>query len=275
MKQLANWAAALVCMTGLVSPVSADDDERELTVLYNGYFFGLRVMKASVTAEVVDGIYLAESNFRAAGVLGFFSDAEILATSIGVVDAQGMLRPREYTHTNAASEKGRIVRVVSDETSTTPFIDPPFGSMGEPPATAEQRAGAMDWLTMYLNSALSYGGEPCNHTIPVFDGKQRIDIRMELVGETTIDVRGYEGPVYECHAYYAPIAGFDPEDLAEPETYERPFTIFLTKRDDNVTVPVRIQVRMNGLSVRVDAKYVGVSDGTTQLASLEELEASD
>ncbi len=264
MKALMSLAA-----TGLLAlPSTAtaqDESEQTIRVLYNGYFIGLRVMKASVDADISETGYESEAVFRTAGVAGWFKDTEITATGVGVL-TDNLLRPREYVHKNAASKKNRVVRIVSDETSVTPIIEPPFGSMGEPPATPEQRTGSFDWLVMFLNTSLSHSEEPCNRTVPVFDGKQRMDIRFELVKERDIRTRAYRGPGLICHVYYTPVAGFDQEDLGDPEDYARPLKIQLARSDNGTTIPVRIDARMSGVGIRVEAKSIEVSGENIILA---------
>lgn len=252
-----------------VVPPAPPTQYQRVEVLYNGRFIGLRVMKASVAADLTDRGYDAVAVFRTAGLAGMFNDTEITATGNGVV-ADALYQPREYEHKNEASKKDRLVRIETDGDSVTPVITPPFGSMGEPPATADIRAGAMDWLAMFLNTSVNYPGEACNRTVKIFDGKQRINLRMELVEERTLRTRAYRGPGYVCHAYYTPIAGFDPEDLADPEVYERPFTVWLTKRDDGLTIPVRIRARISGMNVAVEAKSFTISGERVDLTAAQD-----
>ena len=93
-------------------------------------------------------------------------------------------------------------------------------------------------------------GEPCDRVVPVFDGKQRYDLRFERVADKEVDVRGYEGPAVKCNVYYTPVSGFDPEDLASPETYERPLQMWLADVGGGLYLPVHIRGNVSGMLLR-------------------------
>lgn len=262
---LGGWRAAGQDATGQdATGQDAGAPAQRLQVLYNGRFLGLRIMKAAVVADMTPSGYEARATFRTAGLAGLFNDTQINATGAGGV-AGGLFHPREYQHKNDASKKDRLVRIETDGDTVTPVVTPPFGSMGEPPATAEVRAGAIDWLVMFINTAVNHGEEPCNRTVEIFDAKQRIDVRFELVEERILNTRAYDGPGYVCHVYYTPVAGFDPEDLADPDVYKKPFRVWLTKRDDGLTIPVRIRARISGVRVTVEAKSFRVDGERVRL----------
>ncbi len=226
-----------------------------LRVLYNGYFFGMRVMKASLDVDLDGCGYEAASVFRTAGLAGFFKDSEIHADSSGGRADTG-LAPLWYEHQNVASKKNRRIRIDFTDDDVVSTVTPAFGSMGQPPATQDERFGALDPISSFLQIAVHGGDTPCDRTVPVFDGKQRYDLRFERVATKDIDVRGYEGRTIKCHVYYVPISGFDPEDLAEPETYDKPIEIWLADTGSGVRVPVRFRANVSGLGVRVDVKSI-------------------
>ncbi len=260
--------AALVALAVFLAPATADDDlvaplppaaapalRHELSVLYNGYFLGLRVMKADVSADVSRGGYESRAVFRTAGLAGMFKEAEITAAVNGAYNGSGV-EPIHFEHTNSASSKNRRIRIDWTGDDVVPTVTPPFGSMGEPPATREERLGSRDIASTILSMTLDGGDAPCERTLPVFDGKQRYDLRMVPVAYEEVDTRGYEGMSWRCNIYYTPISGFDPEDLADPEDYERPMRIWLADLGGGRWVPVLVRGRVSGISVSVEAKSV-------------------
>lgn len=235
----------------------AADVRDSIDVTYNGYFLGLRVMKAVVNIDEVDDAYAVEAGFRTAGLLGFFADAEINAKAQGITTDSG-LQPLEYEHRNLKSSKNRIIRIGFDQGIATPDVTPPFGSAGDPAPTIEDLTGAFDPLSTIMALATDNGG--CGQTVPVFDGKQRYDLRFTEGAETTVRVRGYEGRALKCDVFYTPISGFDPEDLAEPEVYDKPFEVWLPLEKGYPTVPVRIRGDVSGLGVSIEARSVSKMD---------------
>ncbi len=235
--------------------LSADPEAQTLRVLYNGYFGAFRIMKVSLDTAEKDDVYGSSAVFRSAGIAGFFKDTEIHASAAGEKTAGG-LKPALYTHHNLKSKKDRRIRIDFNAGLPVSTVTPPFGSMGQPPASDAQRLGAFDPISGFLSMMMRPTQAPCSGVVPMFDGKQRYDLRFEAMGEEDIDVRGYEGAALRCHAFYEPIAGFDPEDLAEPEVYAKPIEMWFANVGEGLHVPVRFVARMQGVRVRVEAKTI-------------------
>ena len=61
--------------------------------------------------------------------------------------------------------------------------------------------------------------DACNRTIPVFDGKQRYDLRLSFKGREPLKERHPSGQPQElvlCRVKYVPIAGHKPKDFVHP-----------------------------------------------------------
>lgn len=228
---------------------------REVRLTYNGFFFGLRVMKANVTAAMGAAGYEASSEFRTAGLAGFFKDARIQAVAKGALDA-GRVAPASYAHQNLASKKKRKIEIDFTGAEVEARVDPPFGSLGEPPATPAQRREALDPIGVFLQIAIAPAAEPCKRTLPVFDGKRRYNLRFEPAGRERLELRGFQGDSAKCHIYYEPVAGFDADELEAPEVYERPITMWLADVGGGFLAPVRIKTEVKGMGVTVEAKAV-------------------
>ena len=123
-------APAQACEADAAGATTASAGEH-LRVLYNGYFFGLRVMKASLDVDLDGCGYEAASVFRTAGLAGFFKDSEIHADSAGGRAETG-LAPLWYEHENVASKKNRKIRMDFTADDVISTVTPPFGSMGLP-----------------------------------------------------------------------------------------------------------------------------------------------
>src|SRR5213076_1399454 len=80
------------------------------------------------------------------------------------------------------------------------------------PVTETNRQGVVDPLTAMLFSAATAGEglsqEACRHTLPIFDGRQRYDLKLSFkrMDKVTAE-KGYAGPVVVCSVGYEPIAG--------------------------------------------------------------------
>jgi hypothetical protein len=78
--------------------------------------------------------------------------------------------------------------------------------------TEANRQTIVDPLTAMLFSAAAASEglpqEACQHTLPIFDGHQRYDLKLAFkrMDKVTAE-KGYAGPVVVCSAGYEPIAG--------------------------------------------------------------------
>ncbi|MEQ8404088.1 MAG: DUF3108 domain-containing protein [Oceanicaulis sp.] len=232
----------------------------ELYVEYSGAVYFLSVADISLNARFSEVDYSAAATFQSAGLLRWFDDTNIEATAVGYRGEAG-LRPYRYEHINYASDKGRVVGIDFPERVATPDVNPPFGSMGEPPASDEERAGALDPISVMLGLALAMPGdrdEPCSGTLPVFDGKARYDLRFENQGLDSVRTRAWRGDAVECHAYLEPISGYDPGDRPSDEETENPVRIWLAPIND-VYVPVRFRAATQIGDINVSARRIALN----------------
>ncbi|HAQ36741.1 MAG: hypothetical protein CMF74_11275 [Maricaulis sp.] len=268
MRRLTLALAALSLTLGAAG-ASADDaataparaEPIRISAEYTGSVLIFQVASIQVSSEIGDENYSANARFRAAGLAALFSDADIEAGVSGYNEG-AHLQPWQYRHRNHASSKNRVIEINFPDRVAEPNITPPFGSMGEPPASAAQRAGAIDPLTGMMSLALNFrsnGGEPCTGRIPVFDGKARYNLRLERGGLDTVRNRGYRGEAIVCNGYYEPIAGYDPEDQPSAEDIAEPVTLWLAPfADGAVYFPVRIRANAGFGGITVEARSISV-----------------
>lgn len=244
MKRRPGASALVLALVAGGAPAVADDAPTEhVTLHYTGSIARLRIMRAEIDATVGADRYDGTILFRSAGLAGFFKTARIEGQGSGARGEAGFA-PETYGHVEINGRKRREVSLLWQGDDVTVTATPPFGSPGDPAPTAEQRAEALDPLAMVLQITMAGGEEPCSRIVPVFDSKLRYDLAFEPDG-TEEDLRtiGYRGPALRCRAYYRPIAGYDPEDLAEPEVYATPVRIWLAEVSPGIHAPALIYVR--------------------------------
>ncbi len=117
------------------------------------------------------------------------------------------------------------------------------------PVTKEQLEGVLDPMSGAFLTAKSNNPNGdlnvCNHTLPVFDGRQRFDLvvspkRTVTVKRTTR--AGYGGPAVVCGVKFIPIAGHQPDNpgirlMAQSNEIE---VWLIPVRGTNMYVPYRI-----------------------------------
>lgn len=256
-------AGTLLCSAA----ASGDDAANEasaaqmqgVTVQYAGSVMVFQVANIVVSGQFADDTYQASARFTAAGLAALFTDADIEAGVSGYRDGDA-LRPWHYSHLNHASSKNRVVAIDFPDGVATPNIEPPFGSMGEPPATDEERAGAADPISTLLAmglGAVARGDSQCDGTLPVFDGRARYNLRFEDGGTDRVRTRAWSGDALVCHAYYEPISGYEADEFPSEDDIDRPITFWLAPvHGGDIHIPVRIRTNAGFGGVTIVARSI-------------------
>ena len=257
-------AAAVASSLLALGPTHAADAPDQLSLDFVGSIAGLRVMRAGVDAEIAPNAYSGRVVFQSAGLVGFFKTSRVEGQGQGARTPE-RFAPARYTHVEVNGRKRRAVDLTFTDEDVTVDASPPFGSLGDPAPTPAQKAEALDPLAMLLQIAMEGGEHPCARTVPVFDSKLRYDLEFHPDGEDpNLRTRGYRGPALRCLVYYRPIAGYDPEDLAEDEVYATPIRMWLAEVAPGVTAPALIRARFHDgilpFGVKLELTDVGTAE---------------
>ena len=217
-----------------------------------GYVFGFRVVRASYLGYTTDTDYAAYTDVRTSGLGALLKKMEIWAVSRGRVLADGSLRPLFHVQQNT-DKKNRRVEMNYDDAGAAVDVDirPPLGSQGVPPATPAERFAALDTVTALLHMTRR-GDDVCSGSVPVFDSKQRYNLRLSPVGEARVKYLGDKQRAIHCHVHYEPIAGYDPEDLPSAEEEATPVDVYFRYYPEvDMHVPVRFAYKVSGFTAVV------------------------
>lgn len=85
---------------------------------------------------------------------------------------------------------------------------------GSVPITKEHALNVIDPVSSLVfslapNEAVT-GATICNRSIPIFDGKNRLDLHFTYKKSEKSKTKGFKGKVYTCAVRYAPVAGHRP-----------------------------------------------------------------
>lgn len=249
---------------------SADDHETDnasgqtsaFSAEYSGSVYILKVADISLSARLEPETYSSAATFQSGGLLRWFDDTDIVASVTGYRRDEG-LAPYRYEHVNRSSNKGRVVGIDFPEGTAVPDVNPPFGSMGDPAATDEERLGAMDPISVILSLVLSppgAGESVCDRTLPIFDGKARYDLRFISLGQDDVRTRAYRGDALRCHAFIEPISGYDEGDRPTQEEIARPVNIWFVEMD-GIHVPVRFRAATQIGNISIEARRIRLGEG--------------
>jgi hypothetical protein len=185
--------------------------ESKLDASYTISFARIRVGDITATFVLGDSKYEISARGRAGGVMKVLVDGEGSFSTRGTI-RDGHPMPTNFTSKLASNAETSDVTMVFDEDSVKELVAAPPPSSDRVPATAANRQGVVDPLTAMLFSATGAAEalppEACRHTLPIFDGHQRYDLKLAFKRKDTVTAeKGYAGPVVVCSVRYGPIAG--------------------------------------------------------------------
>ena len=230
---------------------NAGPDATEFDFKLKGYVFGLKMITANYTAWFGDDDYAVYSDLKTSGLGAMLKKLEIWAVTTGSYTRTG-LTPDFHIQQNMDKKNRRVEMNYNNNRGYIHVaIDPPIGSQGIPAATPAERYAADDTISAVLNLMMrgqTIDGPVCSGGVRVFDSKQHYNLRMENKGASRAKFEGDKVDTIECHVYYEPISGFDPEDLPDAEEGGTPIVMQLKAFPDiGLYVPVRFTYKISSI----------------------------
>lgn len=211
---ICSLAIAAAALGATPQPAVADDFSFHIT--YRGYLTGLRVGSGDLFGSFDGSSYRLDSAGSVSGIARLFSRYEGTAAARGsFADGATSYRAQVTGDGKESSVRLRLsgenVRRVNLNPEPTPH------ELEHPnlvPLTDTHRRNVLD----PLRAAVTPGGfsgnrfdrSACERVLPVFTGRERIDIALsfrEVRTVTAANRHGYSGPVMVCDAAYRPVAG--------------------------------------------------------------------
>ncbi|WP_420391860.1 DUF3108 domain-containing protein [Acuticoccus sp.] len=210
-RSFAAMSAIAMALVGLpmVAPAAAKvsvDGTYEISIA------GWGIARATVDLTIANGKYDATLFMAPKGV------AKIVTAVRTSVDASGALRRGDVlpnTYNVSADEIDRPVRVamrMNGGTVSSLKAQPPLKALdGRIAVTNAHRRGIVDPLSSGLIPAKAADArDACDHTMKIFDGWTRYDVKLYYKGERKVATEGYSGSASVCGARWVPVAGHRP-----------------------------------------------------------------
>jgi Protein of unknown function (DUF3108) len=185
--------------------------EGNLDASYTLSFARIRVGDLSTTIQVTNSEYTISARGHAGGIMKLLLDGEASFTTRGIIK-DGHPVPRTFTSKIVSKAEASDVTMALDEGSVKELAAPSQLGSDRIPVTEANSHGIIDPLTAMLFSTAAGGEslsqEVCRHTLPIFDGQHRYDLKLAFKRMDNVKAeKGYAGPVVVCSLRYEPIAG--------------------------------------------------------------------
>lgn len=209
---LARALAASLCC-GLefgAAGAALAQDPMQLSLHYNGSLY-VKVLDVAIDQTMDGDRFSASAEIRTSGILSLFKHINLKADSEGRLE-NAVALPRQFTFQNVDGKKNRRVTATWTPSDVETQSQPHYPSMGDPPATREQKLEAADPLTVLTRLTLLPPGQtPCRGVSQFFDGKQRYDLEYTYESAAAADRRERKLGLVEvvrCKLVFHEVAGF-------------------------------------------------------------------
>lgn len=207
-------AATLALLPLAATPAMADI---KVDATYEISIAGWGIARAEVDFKLDKTSYSAEIFMRPKGVATIVTAVRTSVSAQGQATSRGQVLPSSYAV--SAEEIARPVRVnmkMNAGNVTSLRAQPQLKERpGRVPVTGAHKRGIVDPLSSGLIPARAADArDACDHTMKIFDGWTRYDVKLYYKGRRKIQTDGFSGTASICGARWVPVAGHRP---AKPE----------------------------------------------------------
>ena len=179
------------------------------SISFNGFTIGSFAFKSRIGSDT----YVLDGDAQISALLGIVSWRG-LTRSNGSLH-KGSPRPADYNFNFKSSANTGLVRIGfgKDRAKEVAMVPDMPVTSDEIRLKPEHVKGVLDPLSAVMAMTKGSATNPCERTLPVFDGKQRFDLKLSYRRQETINEMrpsGQPGVVIVCKVRYQPIAGYRP-----------------------------------------------------------------
>ena len=179
------------------------------------YFSGVRVGKLKQTVSIDGDNYSISGSAKSNAVISIVANTKASYSSSGKLAGRNII-PNTQSITYKSGKKAGNATLTFDKQavvkiSATPAIKYKPGSVE---VTQDHIKKVLDPVSSLIfpvePSQVGKGSAICNRTVPIFDGKNRIDLKFSYKSSSNQSTKGFSGQVVTCRVKYVPVAGHRP-----------------------------------------------------------------
>ena len=213
--------------------------------------------------------YTLKSVVELSALLGAFEWRGVTKTSGQL--AAGKPNPKQYAFDFRSKGKGGLVRMEFDKGNVVGLSAIPSAPVGGAmvPLKNSHMRSVLDPLTAILKLSQTNGANPCGRTLPIFDGKQRFNLKFNFRHYERLPAGKFgrqRGIV--CQIKYKPLGGYVANSDTRKYAAENNIEIaFRPVHGGRVMVPYRLTLPTIVGTARLDLHKLSVGPSRARVAS--------
>lgn len=270
MKRLFSVFAALM----LAAPQARAAGATDLALSYDVYVGGLQALSLGIDLEAGVHAYDMKLALKTHGLIGRLFPWSMDAFSRGQF-GNDRIRPASAGQRSLWNGKERSTELNYQPNGTVAVTAvPPRDDAARSRALEDEVSGTVDLVSAIL-SLLKHveTGEPCQASVPVFDGRRRYDFTARPAGNAVLRRSPYlkfEGEAIACHVFVRPVDGSSRRPALIDLTDENAMTVWIARLLPDVPpVPVKLDMDTGLGAVRAYLAAARRGAGEVPLGSAE------
>lgn len=209
-----------VTLAFATTPTSAQSPrDGKIYAIYKVAFNGIKLGKFRFRSDVSEKHYTMNGNSEFTFLNGLLFEWKGSVHSSGALSNQGP-KPDSFSYLSNANGEVETISMTFAKDSVHEVVAKPHK------APSKKAVPLMDWHLQNVVDPMTAlmlltdpkdmkpsGKEVCDRKMPIFDGKQRFDLKLSYKKQVRLDPKadnGFAGKAYVCKVKYHPIAGHKP-----------------------------------------------------------------
>ncbi len=171
--------------------------------------------------KLIMAVNVANNKYNISGYAKAFGASRLFSNAKGTAQSKGLYQKNTITNTvhklNYTSKKKRgsvnikFGKSGVEKAIVSPAVKIKPGTIIVEPSHLKSVQDPVRTTIIAVNpSQIGNGTAICNRTLPVYDGKNRFNIKMRFKGTRKVVTKGFKGLSYVCAVRYEPVAGHRP-----------------------------------------------------------------
>ncbi len=178
-------------------------------------FVGLPIGQMIATTKADGASYSYAGKVKSNALVRMVSGTTVSFSGSGAVAGNRAIPSKHSTIYKQRRETGEVHLAFANgsvtQTRSIPAVKYKEGSVPVLPAHLQNVLDPASALVFPVEpAAIGDGKAVCNRTLPVFDGKTRVNLKLSHAGSTAAQAKGFDGTVHTCAVRYEPVSGHRP-----------------------------------------------------------------